>query len=125
MNAEGTAPQIDTDNASILLKYKNGSQGVINYFSNGNNGYAKERIEIYAQKKNIIIDNFRKIEFYGFNAKNQKTSQDKGHFEQFKKWNQMIVNGSDSIIPFESIINTSKSAIACLDSLKKRKWIEV
>ena len=46
--------------ASILLKYKNGSQGVINYFSDGNNAYSKERIEIYDNGKNIIIDNFNK-----------------------------------------------------------------
>ena len=32
MNAMGTNPNTGTDNASILLKYKNGTNGVINYF---------------------------------------------------------------------------------------------
>ena len=35
MNAMGINPEEHTDNASILLKYENGSTGVINYFSNG------------------------------------------------------------------------------------------
>ena len=35
MNAMGINPQENTDNATILLQYENGSTGVINYFANG------------------------------------------------------------------------------------------
>tara|TARA_B100001564_G_scaffold303061_1_gene271050 strand:+ start:609 stop:2720 length:2112 start_codon:yes stop_codon:yes gene_type:complete len=125
MNAQGKNPKSNTDNGSILLKYKNGSQGIINYFSNGYKGYSKEHISIYSQNKNIIIDNFRKIYYYGYNKKNKTITQDKGHFEQFKRWNQMLVKGGDSIIPFDSILNTSKAAIACIESLKNKSWIDV
>ena len=41
MNSMGINPQESTDNASILLKYENGSNAVINYFSNGSKSYAK------------------------------------------------------------------------------------
>jgi len=51
MSALGENPQENTDNASILLKYRNGSNAVINYFANGNKGYAKERVEVYSQVK--------------------------------------------------------------------------
>jgi predicted dehydrogenase len=34
MNAMGIAPKETTDNASILLRYANGSNAVINYFAN-------------------------------------------------------------------------------------------
>lgn len=47
MNALGENPQENTDNASIILRYANGSNAVINYFSNGSKSYAKERIEVY------------------------------------------------------------------------------
>ena len=43
----------------LLLKYKNGSTGVINYFSNGSKSYPKERIEVYSQERTLIMDNFR------------------------------------------------------------------
>lgn len=125
MNAQGLNPQSNTDNASILLKYKNGSQGVINYFSDGNKGYAKERVEVYDQEKNMVIDNFRKLSFYGYKAKDQKITQDKGHNEQFKRWNNILINGGEPIIPFSSILNTSKAAIACVTSLSKRAWVDV
>ncbi len=125
MNAQGTSPQNNTDNCSILLKYKNGSQGVINYFSDGHKSYPKERIEIYDQQKNMIIDNFRTLSFFGYKSKDKKITQDKGHKEQFSRWNEMIKDGGNPIIPFDSIINTSKTAIACIESLSKRCWIDV
>ena len=43
MNAMGENPEENTDNASILLKYENGTNAVINYFANGSKSYSKER----------------------------------------------------------------------------------
>ena len=123
MNAMGLSPKLNTDNASILLKYANGSTGVINYFSNGNKGYSKERIEIYDQEKNIIIDNFRKISFYGYNKKNKKITQNKGHKQQFLEWYKMVSENCSIVIPVKSLFNTSRAAIYCLKSLRENKWI--
>ncbi|WP_235299295.1 bi-domain-containing oxidoreductase [Portibacter marinus] len=125
MNAQGKKPGAQTDNASILLRYANGSQGVIHYFSDGNKSYSKERIEIYDQGKNIIIDNFRSIKYYGYRSRNRKKSQDKGHFEQFRRWSEMIQSGDQHLIPFHEIINTSKASIACVKSLQEKVWIQI
>ena len=125
VNAQGIHPQTGTDNMSILLKYRNGSQGVINYFSDGHKSYAKERIEVFDQGKNIIIDNFRKSEYYGYKSSGMKKTQDKGHYTQFNKWNDMITNGGEAIIPIDEIMNTSKASIACVESLTSRKWVKV
>jgi tellurite resistance protein TehA-like permease len=46
------------------LKYEDGSNVVINYFSNGSKSYSKEKIEVYNQERTIIIDNFRKTEAF-------------------------------------------------------------
>ena len=61
MNALGENPQENTDNASIILRYANGSNAVINYFSNGSKSYAKERIEVYSNERVFVIDNWRKL----------------------------------------------------------------
>ncbi len=125
MNSIGKNPNIGTDNASILLKYENGSQGVINYFSNGSKSYPKERIEIFDNNKNIVIDNFKKLSFYGYSRRNLSITQDKGHSNILKEWIKMIKNGTDPIIDIESILNTTKASILCLDSLKNNCWIDV
>lgn len=123
MNAQGEHPSADTDNASILLKYQNGSQGVIHYFSDGHKSYSKERIEIYNLGKTMIIDNFRKSQYFGYKSSGQKSSQDKGHYQQFKEWNTMITTGGQPIIPYDEIMNASRAAICCIDSLKENRWI--
>ena len=43
MNAMGTDPQENTDNASIMLRYANGTNAVVNYLGNGSKSYSKER----------------------------------------------------------------------------------
>ncbi len=125
MNAMGNNATSNTDNASILLKYKNGSSGVINYFSNGSKSYPKEKIEIYSQQKNILIDNFRSAEFFGYSKSKMKKTQDKGHKEQFTQWNELLKKGGKSLIPFDEIYNTSRAAILAVESLKTGMWMEV
>lgn len=125
MNAMGDNPSENTDNSSILLKYKNGSTGVINYFSNGSKAYSKERVEIYSQNRTIVIDNFRKSYYYGFKSSGLSKTQDKGHHEQFRLFVERLQNGGDPIIPYNEIMNTSKAAIAAVESMKSGMWISI
>lgn len=126
MNALGDNPKQNTDNASILLKYKNGSNAVINYFSNGSKAYSKERLELYFHEKTIIMDNFRKTEGFGIKGFNiLKTSLDKGHAAQFQKLIDITINGGKSIIPFDEIYNTTLASFAAIESLKTGGWVKV
>jgi len=124
MSALGNNPQTNTDNASIILKYENGSQGIINYFSNGNKSYSKERVEVFSQGRNLILDNFINLKAYGFKGfSTLKTKQDKGHNTQFKMLLDRINSGGVALIPFEDIVNTTKAALAAMESMEKRDWV--
>lgn len=125
MNAMGTNPAQNTDNAAILLKYRNGSTGVVNYFSNGSKAYSKERVEIYSQNRTIIIDNFRKSHYHGFKSSGLRMNQDKGHKEQFRLFAERIKTGGAPLIPYEEIMNTSRASIAAIDSLKSGSWVRL
>jgi predicted dehydrogenase len=126
MNAMGINPQENTDNASILLKYEDGSNAVINYFSNGSKAYSKERLEVYSQERTIIMDNFRKTEVYGFKGfKGLKTSLDKGHKNQFHSLIKRIQKGGEALIPFDSLVNTTQASIAAIESLRSSTWIRI
>lgn len=129
MQGMGQDPATNTDNASILLKYKNGSTGVINYFANGNKAYSKERIEVYYQGKNLIIDNFRRLDGYGYGkgltSKILKTKQDKGHQKQFELLKNNWEAGGEPLIPFSEIVNTTKASFAAIESLKKKSWVTI
>lgn len=129
MQALGENPEETTDNATILLKMENGSSGVINYFANGHKSYSKERVEVFWQGKNLILDNFRKLYGYGFGGifSNTilRTKQDKGHKNQFdlllKNWKR---DGSP-LSPFEEIINTTRATFAAIESMKSKNWVDM
>lgn len=126
MNAMGENPEENTDNASILLRYKDGSNAVINYFANGSKSCSKERVEIYTQEKTLVLDNWRELKGYGCKGfTKMKKSMDKGHTTQFSLLNERILRGGEALIPFCSIINTTKASFACIESLKLNKWIEI
>jgi predicted dehydrogenase len=122
----GTQPNENTDNASILLKYENGTNAVINYFANGSKAYSKERLEIFHQERTLIMDNWRKLRGFGFkNFSSASSSQDKGHQHQFNQLIESLQNGGDQIIPIEDLINTTKASFAAIESLKMGAWVAV
>lgn len=126
MNSMGISPTENTDNVSILLKYENGSNAVINYFANGSKAYSKERIEVYSQEKTLILDNWRELRGYGFKGfSKMKGNMDKGHNNQFTLLNERITKGGNELISFNSIVNTTKASFACIESLKQNRWIEI
>ncbi len=126
MNAIGVHPEENTDNATILLKYADGSNVVINYFSNGSKNYSKERLEVYTQERTIIMDNFQTTKAFGFkNFKGLRTKLDKGHKTQFHQLISRVKSGGDPLIPFDSIINTTKASFAAIQSLRENRWVNI
>lgn len=126
MNALGNHPSENTDNASILVKFENGDNGVINYFANGSKSYSKERLEVFYDEKTIIMDNFRETIGYGIgNFSSLKTKQDKGHKNQFDLLVKSNREGGKSLIPIDQIINVTKASFAAIDSLKTGTWVDV
>lgn len=126
MNAMGSNPEENTDNASILLRYENGSTGVINYFANGSKTYSKERVEVFSQERTLIMDNFRETRGYGIKGFSKlKTSLDKGHKNQFHQLIKSVKSGGPALIPFDSIVNTTRASFAAIQSLKEGLWVDV
>ncbi len=126
MNALGINPPENTDNASILLQYENGSNAVINYFSNGSKAYSKERIELYSQERTLILDNWRSLRGFGFKGFSKSSSRlDKGHRNQFTLLTKRLRTGGEPPIPFEEIINTTRATFAAMTSMKEGRRIDI
>lgn len=126
MNAMGENPQENTDNASILLRYENGTNAVINYFANGTKSYPKERVEVFSQNRVFVLDNWRKLLGYGVKGFSKMSGRmDKGQGNEFRRLNERILKGGESLIPFESIINTTRASFAAIMSLKEKRWVDV
>ncbi len=115
-SALGTHPALNSDNVTVVLKCADGSQGVVNYFANGHKSYPKERIEIYAQGRVLVVDNFRKLEAYGFKggAAAMRGRQDKGHKAQFEAYLAFLRGGGPPPVPFEAVVNTTMATFAAV-----------
>lgn len=118
--AHGVGNEVNqtTDTASIVLKAANGSIATINYFSNGNKNYPKERIEIFALGKTLIVDNFRKLETHGCKAfSSMKGKLDKGHSNQFKAYKEFITLQKPLPIAWNETFNVSLATLKAIESM--------
>lgn len=126
MNAMGENPEESTDNASILLRYENGTNAVINYFANGSKSYDKERVEVFSQERVLILENWRKLTGYGTKGFSKMSSGlDKGQKAEFSMLNERIQKGGEALIPIDSIVNTTRASFAAIQSLKEKRWVDV
>lgn len=126
MQGLGNNPAENTDNASILLKFENGSSAVVNYFANGNKTYSKERLELFSQERTYIMDNFRKTTAFGAKGfKGLKTNLDKGHKSQFHAYVNWLNKGGEALIPFAEIVNVTQASFAAIKSLKEGRWVDL
>jgi predicted dehydrogenase/threonine dehydrogenase-like Zn-dependent dehydrogenase len=126
MSSMGENPQENTDNASILLKFNNGSNAVVNYFANGAKSYSKEKVEVYSQERVFTMDNFRTTKAFGAKGfKDLKTKIDKGHKAQFHEYVKRIKEGGEPLIPMNEIVNVTKASFAAIQSLKEKRWVNV
>lgn len=93
------------DNFSMQLKFKNGSIGIINYLSNGNKAFPKERLEVFSGNAVISLNNFRKLEAWGIKSFNTKRSfkQDKGQTNCIRSFLKSIENNTESPIPTDQL----------------------
>ena len=126
MSSMGAGMEENTDNASILMKFANGSTAVINYFANGAKSYSKERIELFSQERVFVLDNFRRTTAYGAKGfKAVKGRIDKGHRTQFHEYIRRIKEGGEPLVAFDEMVNVTRASFAALRSLKEKRWIDV
>ena len=101
------------DTFCINLKFSNGSIGNINYFSNGNKSYPKEKIEIFSDGKIYTVNNFLKTNIYDSKIRLPfKTfKQDKGQKKMINLFIKSIKYNNINIIPTEEIFEVTELSI--------------
>lgn len=110
------------DKAAIILGFEDGSFGTIHYLANGSNSFPKERIEVFADGKVLQLDNFRKLNAFGFKGfkKLNLWQQDKGQNACAAAFIDAINTGKDSPIPIEEIFEVAQVSIDIAEQLRKQ-----
>ncbi len=119
---EHPAMEVTEDKASIILGFADGSLGVINYFANGGKAFPKERIEVFAGDAVLQLDNFRKLQGYGWNdfKKLNLMRQDKGQNACVVAFIDAVREGRPSPIPFDEIMESARVSIEIATQLRNQ-----
>ena len=103
----------DEENFIINLKFNDDSIGTINYFADGSIQYPKEKLDIFVDGKILHLDNFKKLNGYGWKNFKKMTSfvQDKGQENCIKSFKEAILNNEKSPISFEELLEVAKISL--------------
>ncbi|NLX94900.1 MAG: Gfo/Idh/MocA family oxidoreductase [Rhodopirellula sp.] len=121
---EGVA--VRDDKMSIALSFADGSVGTVNYFGNGHKAYPKESLEIYSEGRVLRLDNFRRLEGWGFRGfRRMKTRLDKGHQAQFAAFVERVAAGGPPLIPLEQLVGATLASFAAVASAAEGRTIRL
>ena len=116
----------DADNVSILVKFANGSIGTLIYLANGDKAVAKEYCEISGGGRSVIMNNFNSATFFANGKKHQhKYNGDKGHASEVKAFINTLQGKEDTIISFDSLVDTTLVTLKAVASLTLKKPLAV
>ena len=93
------------DNASLFLRFADGSTGHVHYLANGHRRLAKERIEVFAAGRVLQLDNFRRLRGWGWRsgARAYRWRQDKGQQACAQAFMDAVRSGGPTPIPREQV----------------------
>ena len=121
ISTESLSPSNDKfrmdDNRSIILKYKDGSVAVINYFAVGSKSLPKEYMEVHFDNKSIVMEDYRNLKGYNVDIRSisTRTSQ-KGHLEELEILSEALKE-KNSPWPIElwDMLQTTEVTLALTD----------
>jgi predicted dehydrogenase/threonine dehydrogenase-like Zn-dependent dehydrogenase len=114
------------DNVSMTFAFPDGSVGVVDYLSNGDKSFAKERIEVFCGGRIAILDDFRSLETVE-DGKRRKVSaaQDKGWVDEWRTFVHAIREGGPPPIPYEQLLGVTQAMLAAVRSIRERAPISI
>jgi len=110
------------DNVSMTFTFPDGSIGVVDYLANGDKSFPKERVEVFCGGRIAVLDDFVSLQMVEDGRKKEsKSTQNKGHVNEWKAFVKSIREEGEPPIPYELLIGVTKSTFAAVESVKTSK----
>jgi predicted dehydrogenase/threonine dehydrogenase-like Zn-dependent dehydrogenase len=108
-----------SEQATLTVEFEDGSVGVIHYLTNGHRGFPKERIEVFVAGRVLQLDNFRRLEGWGWPgfSKMSLWQQDKGQRACVAAFVESRRQGAAPIVAVAELLETSRAAIELQENL--------
>jgi predicted dehydrogenase/threonine dehydrogenase-like Zn-dependent dehydrogenase len=112
---------VSDDKVSLTLQFADGSVATILYLANGDKGFPKERIEVFAAGRVLQIDNFLKMRGWGWQgfSKMNLWRQDKGASAFVTAFLHSVNGMAPAPVSRLEIMETSEIAIKLAEATQK------
>ena len=114
------APGNLRDSVAATLTFANGSIGTICYLAEGDKGCPKERVEVFANRTTLVLDDFRSLTVHAGGKKSEKRlgSQDKGQAGCVGEFVAAVSQGREAPVPFREIHAATLATFKILESIR-------
>jgi len=104
------------DNAVATVRYDDGSVGTLFYTALGASDLGKEYVEIYADGKVLVVDDYRALRVHGAPVKgwNSRT-QDKGHLQELVAFAKCVLGEEGWPIPMGELVSDTALSFATVN----------
>jgi predicted dehydrogenase/threonine dehydrogenase-like Zn-dependent dehydrogenase len=111
-----------SDDVVLSLSFGDGSIGTIVYASNGDRSLPKEQLEVFAEGKAAVLDDFRNLRLH-WGGKTSRlggrfSSQDKGHAAELSAFLDAVRSGSPSPVDAETAAHVTRVTFAAVESAR-------
>ena len=110
----------EEDSFFATVAFADGSAGTIAYLSEGDAGLAKERLEVFAEGKTFVVEDFRAGVLHrdGREERIKQPRQDKGQLALLRATSAMVTDAAPPPIPLEELAATTRATFRLRDSLR-------
>lgn len=107
------------ENVMMSFTFEDGSIANIQYLANGNKAFPKERVEVFAANKVLVLDNFKTLTGYGWKdfTRFRTRSQDKGHTNSIRAFIEGIKKG-EAPIDLNEIFEVTEATFDVVDQIR-------
>lgn len=101
-----------TDNFVATVSFHDGSLATLTYTALGHPGLPKERLEVFCDGTAAVLDDYRRLEFFGGKAKGERSTRiEKGHREELDAFACAILEGGEWPIPLWQQLQATEIAL--------------
>jgi predicted dehydrogenase len=117
VEAQVMAPRLHAaadEEATVTLRFKDGSIGTVHYVTNGHRAYPKERVEVFCGGRVLCLENFRRLHGFGWPSFSRMRlwRQDKGQRGCVRAFVDVVQGGGPPPIPPEELFEVTRVTLA-------------
>lgn len=114
-----------SDEFVVTLRFVDGGLGVVIYTGQGDTRLGKERIEVFAGRETLVIDDFRRLERYRDGRRSvTKARQNKGHFSEIERFVRAC-RGEETPPDLNGYLDSALATLAAVESLRTQRPVVV